>query len=149
MRRSVLPLFLSLAYDYDDWLKALDVGTWDEGAYSYRKARGADAYSNHASGTALDLNWSKEGAQGSAAGAAFFAVPANKAKVEWLQELYPVLTWGGTWNARDYMHWEISPGKTQKDVDNLIEFLDIGPKGVRHNNHKGQPLRDDRDGRIG
>jgi len=149
MRRSVLPLFLALAYDYDDWLRSVDKGPLDDAGYAYRQARAANDFSNHASGTALDLNWRSEGAQGSAAGKAFFEDPEHRAKIEWLKTLYQVVDWGGDWRARDYMHWELSPGTTQAQVDAVIKHLGIGPLGVRHNDAHGKPLKDDRDGQLG
>jgi len=143
MRCSVIRIFLALANDYDDWVKTLDNDKKpvDDGAYNYRPARNANAWSNHASGTAIDLNWSQEGAQSSSAGAKFFAKPENKAKIEWLKTVYPILVWGGDWRAKDYMHWELAPGTTQADVDRLIKKLGIDENGIRHNGPDGKPLR--------
>ena len=64
LRREVLPLFLALASDYHNEIAALDKGAWDEWSYNYRPARTSTSWSNHASGTAVDLNASAEGARG-------------------------------------------------------------------------------------
>lgn len=140
MRCSVIPIFLSLANDYDDWVQSLDTGAVDDGAYNYREARAAEAWSNHASGTAVDFNWSKEGAQNSKAGEKFFAQPENVRMIKWLKHVYPILVCGGDWRAKDYMHWELAPGTTQADVDALIKKLGIDAKGIRHNGPDGKKL---------
>ncbi len=139
--KDVLPLFLALGYDYDDSLRRIDAGRVDDGCYAYRMARAADDWSNHSSATAVDWNWSKEGAQGSKMGRAFFAVPENKADIKWLKQLYPILNWGGDWKAKDYMHWELAPGTTLAEVKALIKHLGIDAKGVRHNDIHGRPLK--------
>ena len=140
MRKSVLPLFLALAHDYDDWIKGIDKGAVDDGGYAYRQARGADDFSNHASGTALDINWSKEGAQGSSWGERFFSDPEHAKAVDWIKTVYQIVQWGGDWRANDYMHWELKPGTTQADVDRVIKHLGIGANGVRRNGPSGKPL---------
>lgn len=141
MRRSVLPLFLALGNDYHDWIKTVDTGAFDDAGYAYRQARAANDYSNHASGTALDINWSQEGAQGSSWGKKFFDDPDHAKTVDWLKELYQIVDWGGDWRANDYMHWELKPGTTQADVDRVIKHLGIDAKGIRHNGADGKPLK--------
>jgi len=140
MRADILPLFLALAHDYDEWLRAIDKGAVDDGGYAYRAARAASDFSNHASGTALDINWSKEGAQGSNAGKVFFSDPANRKDVERIKDVYAVVDHGGDWRAKDYMHWEISPGVKLAAVLARIKFLGIDRNGVRHNDYKGARL---------
>lgn len=140
MRREVIPLFLALAHDYDEWLRSIDVGAFDDAGYAYRQARMANDFSNHASGTALDINWSKEGAQNSAAGHAFFEVPSHRASINQMKRVYQIVDWGGNWRAKDYMHWELRPGTTLADVQRVIKYLGIDAKGVRHNAWNGKPL---------
>lgn len=142
MRGSVLPLFLALAYDYHYWVADLDNGATDEGAYAYRQARAANAWSNHASGTAMDLDWSREGAQNSALGKAYFARPDVKKAIATLKVIYgDVIDWGGDWRTfKDYMHWEIKPGTSQSEVTKLIQHLGIRSNGVRTRNAMGEPI---------
>jgi len=127
------PLLVALAADYHKTVRPIDVGPWDEGGFNDRDARlAAGRKSNHASGTAVDLNWSKEGAQGSQAGKTFFSRVAVQAKVLLLKKRYgPVVQWGGDWRAKDYMHWEIKPGASRAKVKALIKKLGITPEGVR------------------
>ena len=127
------PLMLALASDYHRTVRAIDKGTWDEGGYNDRDANGAAGRkSNHANGTAMDLNWSEEGAQGSAWGKRFFAQAKVRLAIAVLKKRYgSCVQWGGDWRALDYMHWEIKPGTTQLKVADLIKKLGIDKDGVR------------------
>lgn len=141
-RREALPLFLALAADYHRWVKPIDVGTWDEGGYNYRKSRVNSSWSNHSSGTAIDINWSKEGSQ-SLRNKRFWAWPKHKLAIRRLKALYPILNWGGDWSDRYYdpMHWELKKGTTVADVDRLIAKLGITNAGVRTRTKTGRKLR--------
>lgn len=127
------PILVALAADYHASVRNIDKGTWDEGGYNYRDANGATGkLSNHASGTAVDLNWSEEGAQGGSWGARFFSQAEVYAKIQVLKARYgAVLQWGGDWRAKDYMHWEIKPGVTRAQVLAHMKKLGIDSNGVR------------------
>lgn len=128
------PVLVALAADYHKTVRPIDVGPWDEGGYNNRDARNAAGKkSNHASGTAIDLNWSEEGAQNSAWGKRFFATVKAKAAIAILRKRYgAVLFWGGDWRTfKDYMHWEIKPGVSRDEVLALRKKLKIDAKGVR------------------
>jgi hypothetical protein len=143
MRRAVLPLFLALAHDYDLWLAPIDVGVVDDAGYNYRYSHAAPGqWSNHASGTALDINWTKEGAQKSPTGIKFFSTPEHKAAVERIKKIYGIVAWGGDWhNYLDFMHWEIKPGTSVAEVNARIAYLGITPEGVRWNNWQGKRMK--------
>jgi hypothetical protein len=145
MHRDVLPLFLALAFDYDEWIARIDVGPLDDAGYAYRQANAANGWSNHASGTALDLNWSKEGAQ-RASNRAFWAKNDIRLHTTQIKRIYHVVDWGGDWSAKfwDPMHWEIAPGVTKLHVVQQIHKLGIDAKGVRYNNWDGVPLAEPR-----
>lgn len=127
------PLLVALAADYHATVRPIDVGPVDDGGYVDRDAMGAPGRkSNHASGTAIDLNWTEEGAQGSSWGKKFFAQAKARAAVAALKRRYGAcVAWGGDWRARDYMHWEIKPGCSPTDVLALRYKLGIDDKGVR------------------
>jgi hypothetical protein len=84
-------------------------GVQDEGGYNYRGIEGSTKLSNHASGTAIDLNWNKY---------PMFKRKMNKkerAAAEAIaSELSEVIRWGGNYRPTqvDEMHWEISPRVT-------------------------------------
>lgn len=127
------PLLLAVAADYHKTVKPIDQGTWDEGGYNNRDANGAPGKkSNHASGTAIDLNWSEEGAQGSAWGAKFFAQAKHRLAIQAMKNRYGKwVKWGGDWPANDYMHWEIKPGVSATDIKAACYKLGINSNGVR------------------
>jgi hypothetical protein len=143
LARDAAPLLVALAHDYHRWVAPLDVGPWDEGGYNNRDANGAPGRkSNHASASAMDLNWSAEGAQGSARGKAFFATAKARLGVARIKAIYgDVVTWGGDWRAQDFMHFEIKAGVTPKQVAAKIKKLGITPEGVRTRNRFGRPIK--------
>jgi hypothetical protein len=141
MHKDVLPLFLALAFDYDEWIAPIDQGPLDDAGYCYRMATSGDGWSNHASATALDLNWTKEGAQ-RATNRAFWAKNDIRLHATHIKRIYHVVDWGGDWSKAywDPMHWEIGDGVNRAHVLQQIKFLGIDAKGVRHNNWDGVPL---------
>jgi hypothetical protein len=126
-------LLVALAADYDATVRPIDKGTWDEGGYNLRKARNAPRWSNHASGSAIDLNWSEEGALNSAWGKRFFAQAKTRLAVAKIKARYgKCVQWGGDWRTlKDYMHWEIKPGTTRVQVRALADKLGIDDNGKR------------------
>jgi len=99
----VAPLLIGFAAEFHNLIEPLDVGANDDWGFCYRMVRGtADKLSNHASGTAIDLNASR--------------YPLGKqtfdpGKVPMLRALTKKygLTWGGDYKGRkDEMHYEIS-----------------------------------------
>ena len=146
MRREVLPLFLALAADYHRTIAPLDQGDWDEWSYNYRPARTSTAWSNHASGTAVDLNAGAEGALGTRT-AAWWKSARRNVKAWRIRRRYEIVNWGGWaeyaddprtaeregWEAAwsDPMHWELKRGTTLADVQRVIAKLGIQPDGTR------------------
>jgi len=139
-RRAALPLFLALAYDYNDWIKPLRAAC--TGGYAYRQSNGSEGWSTHAAGAAVDINWSFEGAQ-RPANRKFWALEQNAKAALWLKEVYDVVEWGGDWGPSfwDPMHWQISHRANVARVLKQIEFLGIDEFGVRHNDANGKKLK--------
>ncbi len=138
MRRNVLPIFLAFAADYHRLIAPIDTGTFDDWGYSYRIARASSSWSDHSSGTALDLNASREGAQGPARHDWWEG--EHSATMRRLLERYGVLMWGGatdlggsyhTPSLWDFMHTALKPGTTSAQVRATKRRLGIDRNGIR------------------
>lgn len=137
MRAEVLPLFLALAADFHKEVAPLRNG--ECGAYAFRKARQAASYSDHSSGTAVDINWGHEGAMGPKGGMKFMNDAQIKACAE-IKKRYQIVIWGGdkakggdykdpgSW---DPMHYALKPGVTVADINRVLKELGIDANGVR------------------
>lgn len=127
-------ILVALAADYHETVRDIDDGRVDEGGFAMRDARLATGrWSNHASGTAIDLNWSEEGAMNSGWGARFFAKAKTRLAVAKIKARYgKVVQWGGDWRSvQDWMHWEIKPGVGRSQVRALADNLGIDAEGRR------------------
>ena len=138
-RRSVARLFVAIALDYHATIHPL-VNRGDVDAYDYRSANASTtgAWSDHSSGTAMDVRASAEGAQGPSMYAWWNGKKAAAARV--ILQRYEIIMWGGpvalggsyslakNW---DFMHWALKPETSQADVDAMIAKLNIGPDGQR------------------
>ena len=99
----VAPLLVGFAADFHNLIEPLDVGVLDDWGYAFRDVRGVPGkLSNHASGTAIDLNASRHPLKS--------INTFEPAKVPMLKALCKkyALTWGGEWTRPDPMHYEIS-----------------------------------------
>ena len=101
--------------------------TQDEGGYNYRKIDGSNNFSNHASGTAIDLNWK------------LFPMfkrrmtkKQREAALAVEQELSEVIRWGGSFSLSrvDEMHWEIQPNVSKADIKAFLKKAGIGKDGT-------------------
>lgn len=101
-------------------------GVQDEGGYNYRKMDTGTSFSNHASGTAIDLNWTRW---------PMFRRKMSKkertAAEAIASELSEVIRWGGHYSpARvDEMHWEIKPGVTAGQLKAFCRKLGLDKNG--------------------
>ncbi len=105
------------------------------GCYNRRKIAGSRKWSNHASATAVDLNWNMHPVGGKYTGYSAAQVTA----VYDLLEDFPALRWGGP-AFRDPMHYEIAPGVTPAQVERQATKLlqsrlaqlgyDLGKAGI-------------------
>lgn len=122
-------VLLHFALWFDESLERLDIGVWDDWGWAVRAVRGqTSGYSNHASGTAMDLNATKH-----PLGVATHQTFTNGqiAKIHNRLDLYDeCLRWGGDYQNRpDAMHVEIDKpiGAVQKVADRLVD----SPRGKR------------------
>lgn len=99
----VAPLLIGFAEEFHELIEPIDEGTLDDWGYAFRNVRGStDKLSNHASGTAIDINSSRHplGKVGT--------FPAEKVPmIRALAKKYG-LRWGGDYRGRpDEMHFEV------------------------------------------
>ncbi|MFT4296537.1 MAG: peptidoglycan-binding protein [Micropruina sp.] len=88
------------------------------GCYNRRRIAGSTKWSNHASATAVDLNWNLH-----PAGAQHTGYSARQiTDLTALLAEFPVLRWGGP-AFNDPMHYEIRPGVTRAQVKKLATTL--------------------------
>ena len=125
---AVAPLLINFASEFHHLVEKIDKGDLDDWGYAFRTIRGSDVHvSNHASGTAIDINATKHplGKRGT----------FSKSQEKTIRELckYYGLRWGGDYQVRaDEMHFEVvlSPEKAQ----DLIEGLNLDDKRTNKKN---------------
>lgn len=96
-------ILAAFASEFHATIEPIDHGTLDDWGYAYRPIRGeTTGLSNHASGTAIDLNASKH-----PLGKAHTFTGAQELKLKALVKKYG-LRWGGSYKTRpDEMHYEV------------------------------------------
>jgi hypothetical protein len=103
----------------------------DEGGYNYRKIQNSTKYSNHASGTAIDLNWQKW--------PMFKRNMTKKQRAAALliaEDVQEVIRWGGTYRSNvDEMHWEIKDNVSAADLRKFMKA-----KGIKKDGTVGKSL---------
>lgn len=132
--QDVLPLFLNLAAEYHKFFRIRAI----EG-YDAKMAKASpNSYSDHYSGTAIDINAPYEGAMGMR-NYKWWAAPHREAFVRNLLNRYEVLMWGGSVDLGgsyqngdyvDWMHWALKPGTTRAEVKAVIDDLGITSRGT-------------------
>ena len=118
LKGDVAIIFRYVAKRFDETVESLRAGTcW---GWFVKKIEGSNTYSNHASGTAIDLNADRHP----------MGIPASQnmtprqiaACRQIVADCEGVIRWGGDYSGRpDPMHWEINAGKTA--VHNLAGKL--------------------------
>jgi hypothetical protein len=115
--KAVAPLIAGFCKEFNELIEPIDGGQLDDWGYAFRMVRGSTAnLSNHASGTAVDLNATKHplGKVGT--------FPAEKVPmIRALAKKYG-LAWGGDYrNRKDEMHFEINltPAKAAELIGRL------------------------------
>lgn len=117
------PLLINFAAQFHEQVEKIDKGTLDDWGYAFRTIRGSDVHlSNHASGTAIDINATKHplGKRDT----------FSKEQEKTIRELCKKygLRWGGDYQVRaDEMHFEVvlNPEKTADLIESLADRLEI------------------------
>jgi hypothetical protein len=117
--KAVAPILVSFAKDFHELVEPIDEGQLDDWGYAFRQTRGSDRIlSNHASGTAIDLNAIKH-----PLGKSNTFNKHQRNTINLLITKYG-LTWGGNYKRRkDDMHFEIA--LDQKQVKHKIKELGL------------------------
>ena len=113
---SIAPLLCGFAADFHDLIEPIDEGVFDDWAYAFRDVRGGTALSNHASGTAIDLNATLH-----PLGKSDTFTPEQVKTIRLLCKKYG-LKWGGDYvHRKDQMHFEVTltPAKAAALVKRL------------------------------
>lgn len=128
-----------LAVWFDRNIEPIDKGVWDEWGWAYRPIRGATRLSNHASGTAVDINATLHplGLRNT------FKKAHHYFGIRWIlaTALRSVIRWGGDYqNRADEMHFEIAapPNKVRRVAQRLAKGK-IG-RDIRNANPHYQPF---------
>lgn len=118
------PILAAFAAEFHVNVEKLDGGTFDDWSYAYRPIRGeTTGLSNHASGTAIDLNATKHplGKSGT--------FNANQIKIINILCTKYKLKWGGNYRTRkDEMHYEIAC--TPKEAEALAIKLNLSKDNI-------------------
>jgi hypothetical protein len=124
-------ILAAFAAEFHAQVEPIDEGVFDDWAYAYRNVRLSDSeLSNHASGTAIDLNATKHplGAQNT-------FTKQQAATIRELCKKYGI-RWGGDYSKRkDEMHFEII--ETPEQVKARITKMGLKPTKEKKNG-KGQ-----------
>ena len=135
--RPVAPLLIAFARDFHKEVERINEGQIDDWGYAFRDIRGATTLSNHASGTAIDLNATQH-----PLGAENTFTDAQARTIRRLCRKYG-LRWGGDYrNRKDEMHFEVVMNATQ--VQNLIRTLGLekdGDEEAKESNQNSEAIR--------
>jgi hypothetical protein len=105
LRKDVGPYLIAFASEYHKLIQPIDVGTFDDWAWTQpRKGNASTKMSDHCGGVAIDLNATKEGSQ-SKSNVWWAKHPVKAARMRGLLRKYKLLEWGGNYkNFYDPMH---------------------------------------------
>ena len=117
-------LLLEVAAQFDKFVEDIDNarGALDDWAYAERAIRGSDEVSNHASGTAIDLNATRHPLGTDPR--ANFADWQIRVIRRIVADALDVVRWGGDYIGRkDPMHFELNDGTTEADCVRALAAL--------------------------
>jgi len=105
LRKDVGPYLIAFASEYHKLIQPIDVGTFDDWAWTApRKGNASTKISDHCGGVAIDLNATKEGSQ-SKSNVWWARHPLKAAAMRRLLRKYKLLEWGGDYKTfYDPMH---------------------------------------------
>ena len=134
---------------WHEHLEPIGEGVWDEWGWAVRPIRGqTSGYSNHASGTAIDVNATRHPI-GVSISSTFTAAKVAALRLH-LRDTYrtqtgnPVIRWGGEWDRPDGMHVESCAGiGDQEQVAARLMFTEAGQRILAANPGAEAVIADD------
>jgi hypothetical protein len=100
---------------WDRWIEPVYGQLLDDWGYAYRPVRDGYRWSNHASGTAFDVNATRH-----PLGRVYTVALAAVWRRILAAQLGRLLRWGGDYSTRkDEMHTEVAPGVTMGQIEHL------------------------------
>ena len=129
LRKDVGPYLVAFIAEYDRLIKPIDVGTYDDWAWTApRKGRASSSVSDHCGGVAIDLNATQEGSQ-SKSNTWWKRNPLKYMALKRLLKKYNLLEAGITYkNFWDPMHFVIK-NPDVSEVKAEMKRLGITPTG--------------------
>lgn len=143
VRDECWPLLAAIVADYNARIRKVTISD----GYDYRQANAANAWSDHSSGTAVDINYDAEGAQGPD-NRPWWEKARRAVRAANIKRRYRIVIWGGAADMGgdyhqpgnwDWMHWALAKGTTVADVRRECQRLRIGPDGIRRRRN-GSPV---------
>lgn len=134
-------LLLEVASAFDRLVEDIEEGQLDDWGYAERDIRGSSAVSNHASGTAIDLNATQH-PLGTNPTANFTSAQIAKIR-EIVGATQDVVRWGGDYKGRkDPMHFEINDGMTMAQCEAALKVMQEfnGTKGTPAPSRPSTPI---------
>lgn len=129
LRSSAAPILVWIANYFDKNIENID-DVLDDWGYAYRDVRGSStALSNHASGTAIDIN-----ATHYPRGTDHMTYTKKEEVRAMVRKINhaagkTLIKWGGEWSGayKDQMHFELGSGTSPSDVDRAVRNLAVRP----------------------
>lgn len=121
-----------IALWFHEVIERLDLGIWDEWGWAVRPVRGQlTGYSNHASGSAEDLNATRH-PRGVPIAKTFTPVQIRRIRRMLRIRTLGFVRWGGDYKTTvDGMHFEIAPGAKLSTIERIAKTLALSSRGRR------------------
>lgn len=129
VRKEAAPLFNYFISRFHDLVEPIDRGVLDDWSFNYRPVRGGSRkLSNHASGTAVDLNSTEHPYRRPNT----FEPHEVRLIEKILDECQGLLRWGGNYSrVKDDMHFEVHPNATMEQIKEFSGMPTIHRVGSR------------------
>lgn len=129
LRSSAAPVLLYVLDQWNRTIEPVQGNILDEWGWAYRQTRGGGSISNHASGTAVDINATHY--PRGRANMSYAKILKVRALIRKINKAAgkTLLKWGGEWSGayKDQMHVELAEGTSPTDVQRAMKALSDKP----------------------